>query len=435
MVPRRWVTIGGAFDSRANSIGFFRWLLAFAVIFSHAGPIGGFYGGKDLGVQISDEQSLGGVAVGGFFFFSGFLITRSRWGSGTLRYFWRRCLRIMPAFWAALLVTGFVLAPLAWIREKGSIAGFWSAEQDSPLTYVWQNMFLVLDQRNIAGMGESVPYAQLGGYDWNGSAWTLSYEFKAYLAVGVIGLLGVAASRWVGTAFALTVIIANSLMWAGAFAAQDIGTFLAEPFGRELLTDRFNLMLLAPFAFGMLVAMWGHLIPLHGGLALVALAGALVSYDLGNWNVVGQYGLLYALMWAAIRWTRVRNWERFGDFSYGVYIFAWPLMTFAAFFGLHEQGMLVYFLVLVTAVHAVAFASWHLIEKPAMSLKNWSPSWPGRSAARASLPEATNPTDASTASAPSSPDDTAAPASSVPDPPLDVLVGVSTHRTHEGRQP
>ena len=35
--------------------------------------------------------------------------------------------------------------------------------------------------------------------------------------------------------------------------------------------------------------------------------------------------------------------------------------------------MLPYFAVIVVATHAVAFASWHLIEKPAMSLKDWSP--------------------------------------------------------------
>ena len=50
-----------SFDPRSNSIGFLRWLMAFMVIFSHAGPLGGFYGGQDLGTQWSTEQSLGGV--------------------------------------------------------------------------------------------------------------------------------------------------------------------------------------------------------------------------------------------------------------------------------------------------------------------------------------------------------------------------------------
>jgi peptidoglycan/LPS O-acetylase OafA/YrhL len=372
-VARAWPTVTSRFDSRANSIGFFRWLLAFSVIFSHAGPLAGFYGQRDLGVQISDEQSLGGVAVAGFFFFSGFLITRSRARTGTVRYFWRRTLRIMPAFWTALLLTAFVLAPIAWVKEHGSSEGYWSAKAESPFTYVFNNMFLVLDQRNIAGMGGSVPYAKIGGYDWNGSAWTLQYEFKAYILVGVLGVLGYAASRWVSTLAAVGIIAFNSLLWSGHLHPGTWDSPLGSPFGRALLDDPYNPMLIAPFAFGMLFALWGRLIPVHGVIAVVGLAVAGLTYDLGGWNVGGQYGLLYFLMWAAISWTRLQHWERYGDFSYGIYIFAWPLMQFFSYFGLHERGMLAYFAVIVVSSHVVAFVSWHLIEKPAMSLKDWSP--------------------------------------------------------------
>ena len=154
---RTALTLEEAFDPRSNSIGFLRWLMAFLVIFSHAGPLGGFYGGNDLGVQISTEQSLGGVAVAGFFFFSGFLITQSRMGrSSIFRYFCRRALRIFPAFWLALLTTAFVLAPIAWWRETGSFDGYFTAPRESPWTYFLSNMWLELGQRNIAEMGERI---------------------------------------------------------------------------------------------------------------------------------------------------------------------------------------------------------------------------------------------------------------------------------------
>ncbi len=369
----RFRTVGSAFSGRANSIGFFRWLLAFSVIFSHAGPVAGFYGQQDLGAQISDEQSLGGVAVAGFFFFSGFLITRSRARTGMVRYFWRRSLRIFPAFWCALLLTAFVLGPIAWAKEQGSISGYWNAPSDSPFTYVFQNMFLVLHQRNIAEMGTSIPYADIRGYDWNGSAWTLQYEFKAYILVGILGIVGFAASRWLSTIAALAIIVFNSMVWSGHIAITTIDNPLSAPFGHPFLVDAFNPMLIAPFAFGMLVAVWGRYIPMSSIVAWVALAGALFTYDQGNWNVIGQYGFLYFLMWAAISWTKLQHWEKFGDFSYGIYIFAWPLMQFCCYFGLHRAGMLPYFAVIVLAAHAIAFCSWHLIEKPAMSLKDWSP--------------------------------------------------------------
>jgi len=355
-----------SFDPRANSIGFLRWAMAFAVIFSHAGPLGGFYGGQDLGTQWSTEQSLGGVAVCGFFFLSGFLITKSRMGrSSTLRFFWRRVLRIMPAFWLALLVTAFVLAPIAWWHEKGTLAGFFDATVDSPLTYVWHNLFLVLNQHSIADMGKTLPFFTIhGGQDWNGSAWTLAYEFGAYILVGVLGLVAALAHRRVAAIVALAVIGLATLQWVHA---GQLG--LAAP----LFGDYRVLLLWAPFAFGILFAIYGDRIPIDDRLAVAAIVLALYTYAKGGWLVFGQYAFCYFLMWFAVRVTFLRRWERFGDFSYGIYIIAWPLMQFGAYFGLQTRGWLVYHLVIIAACHVYAFLSWHLVEKPALSLKNWTP--------------------------------------------------------------
>lgn len=362
------LTLDKAFDPRANSIGFLRWLMAFAVIFSHAGPLAGFYDGEDLGVQLSHEQSLGGVAVAGFFFFSGFLITKSRRGKSTIfRYFWRRALRIFPAFWLALLLTAFVLAPIAWNQSRGDMDAYWNATTDSPLTYFWNNMWLELGQRNIAGMGESLPLAvQHGGHDWNGSAWTLEYEFKAYIIVGLLGLFGLLANRWLGGFVAVCFIVVNALQWGGA---MNVGTGVYELFGNP-----YNAMFFAPFSFGMLFALFGDYIPIDDRVVVFAGIIAFLAYANGGWNVWGQYAFLYVLMWVAVR-APLTNWERFGDFSYGIYIYAWPIMTFSAFFGLQDTGWFIYHLVIVAACHVAAFLSWHLIEQPAMSLKNWTPRW------------------------------------------------------------
>jgi peptidoglycan/LPS O-acetylase OafA/YrhL len=359
------LTISEAFDPRSNSIGFLRWLMAFLVIFSHAGPIGGFYGGEDLGVQISSEQSLGGVAVAGFFFFSGFLITRSRMGRSSIwRYLWRRCLRIFPAFWSALLLTVGVLAPIAWVYSGGTIHGYLHPDQESPLSYFFSNMWLHLGQRNIAGMGDELPDATLhGARDWNGSAWTLEYEFRAYLIVAVLGSCAAFANRRIGATFAIGMIVLNAMQWMGA------GNMAAV---NPLFGDIYNLMFFAPFCFGMLFALYGDKIPVDDRLAIAAFVFAAATYAVGGWNIIGQYGFAYFLMWLAIR-LPLTNWEKHGDLSYGIYIYAWPLMTFAAYFGLQETGWLIYHLVIVAAVHVVAYLSWHLVEKPAMELKNWTP--------------------------------------------------------------
>ena len=132
---------------------------------------------------------------------------------------------------------------------------------------------------------------------------------------------------------------------------------------------------MAPFAFGMLFALWGDRIPFDDRLAVAAIIIAVATYGFGGWLVFGQYAFCYFLLWFSVRATKLQRWERFGDFSYGIYIIAWPLMQFGAYFGLQNYGWIVYHLVIVVGCHAYAYLSWHLIEKPAMSLKNWTPRW------------------------------------------------------------
>lgn len=361
-------SVEASFDPRANSIGFIRWLMAFMVIFSHAGPIGGFYGGHDLGTQWSDEQSFGGVAVGGFFFLSGFLITKSRLGKSSIfRFFWRRIMRIFPAFWLALLVTALVLAPIAYVHRVGPLGDYFASANESPLTYFFNNMFLNLGQRNIAELGKQLPYfEQLGSRDWNGSAWTLQYEFGAYILVGLLGLIGALANRRIAAVVAFVLIGLSTVQW---LRLGDLGKWI------PLLADPFILLLVPPFAFGILFALFGDKIPLDGRVAIAALLFAGLTYGKGGFLVLGQYAFYYFLMWFAVRATFLRRWERFGDFSYGIYIFAWPIMTFVAYWGLQDRGWIVYHLVVIVLCHIAAYLSWHLIEKPAMSLKNWTPRW------------------------------------------------------------
>jgi peptidoglycan/LPS O-acetylase OafA/YrhL len=360
-------SLAAVFDPRKNSIGFLRWFLAFLVIFSHAGPIAGFYGGKDLGTQWSTEQSFGGVAVCGFFFLSGFLISRSKMGrTTTVRYFWHRFLRIYPGWFLALLVTAYVFAPLAWVQEKGTWNGFWDATADSPFTYFSRNVTLILNQLNIAGMGTSLPlYTDHGILDWNGSAWTLAFEFGAYILVAVLGVSGALANRLVGGIVAGVIIALAMMQW---LALGNVGALL------PLFSDFRALLLLAPFAWGMLFNLYRDRIPIDDRLAVACALVAAYTYAKGGWLVFGQYAFCYVLIWFAVR-VRITRWDRYGDLSYGIYIIGWPLMVLATYFHLEDHGWIVYHAVVIIGVHVYAFLSWHLVERPAMALKNWTPRW------------------------------------------------------------
>src|SRR5271165_7335160 len=96
------------FDYKNNSIGFLRFLFAGAVIWSHSFGLGGF--GIDPVQRYSGgTETAGTLAVAGFFFLSGFLITRSYGTSGSIvAFMWHRFLRIFPGFWVCLAICAFV---------------------------------------------------------------------------------------------------------------------------------------------------------------------------------------------------------------------------------------------------------------------------------------------------------------------------------------
>src|SRR5947209_465064 len=90
-----------------NSLNAIRLVLAALVLVSHSWPL--------LGLPEPTPvfgETLGSVAVAGFFAISGYLITGSRMKIGIVRFAWHRALRIYPGYWVVLVVTAFVLAPI-----------------------------------------------------------------------------------------------------------------------------------------------------------------------------------------------------------------------------------------------------------------------------------------------------------------------------------
>lgn len=86
-------------------------------------------------------------------------------------------------------------------------------------------------------------------------------------------------------------------------------------------------------------------------------------------HVVYSLTLTYLLMCAAYMPSgRIRVFNRIGDYSYGVYIYAFPVQQSVAAFlpGISVAEM---FQLSLFFTFLLAMLSWHLIEKPALALK------------------------------------------------------------------
>jgi peptidoglycan/LPS O-acetylase OafA/YrhL len=344
---RLWRWSGNQLDPRKNSLNLVRLALALAVLYHHSFPLGGFEGHPDLlGVQ------LGGWAVFGFFCISGYLITGSRLVKPLGSYLVLRIARIYPAFWVCLGVTVAVFAPLDFMRTHGTLDGYLTSPGITPLDYLVVNATL---QINSYGIGETLasnPYPVA----WNGSLWTLYYEFICYLLVGALACFGWwRRSAWpVSAAFLLSVLaLAN---------ADVVLPYVA------LNADVRNLLTLVPFFLGgAVVHMLRARLPLHWTGALVAALGVYGALQLSPvWGLQLSAPLMtYALLWIGsvvkAPGIALRN-----DLSYGVYIYAFPVQQLLASFGVQRHGVLLYTVAAAALTIPLAAMSWFVIERPVM---------------------------------------------------------------------
>src|SRR5690606_37823885 len=117
---------------------------------------------------------LGGFSVECFFIMSGYLIFISLKNSKTvLNYLWKRILRIFPALFGLLLVTGILLTIVTGNPELMITKYF--------LQYSIDVLSLYKVKYNIGDTFANNPYSGVV----NGSLWSLSYEFTMYIFVAV----------------------------------------------------------------------------------------------------------------------------------------------------------------------------------------------------------------------------------------------------------
>ena len=340
-------TLKGArgLDPRDNSLNLIRLLLASAVLVSHSFPLAG------LPEPTFAGTTLGGWAVIGFFSISGYLITGSRWRTPFGSYLVHRILRIFPAFLVCLVVTAFAFAPVAFFVERGTLDGF-LATPNTPVSYVLVNSSLRMVDYSIAGTLGGVPLPSA----WNGSLWTLYYEFLCYLIIGVLASFALfRRGPWgIVVAFVLSVALHA---WIGQVVAHVGG-------GADLI---FLAKLLPYFLGGALLFVVRERIPLVWPVALVSATVTVVCVLLWNsWG--GQLAAPFfavVLLWLG-RVVPSPGWFQRHDVSYGTYVYAFPVQQLLALAGIHHLGQIVYIAAAIVPTAVLATLSWFLVERPVM---------------------------------------------------------------------
>jgi len=361
-------SLGESLKGHHNALGFLRLVLAAVVLFDHAFPLGGF--GADPFAKITHGQaSLGSLAVAGFFAISGYLIAKSGMSADVLQFFWRRFLRIFPAYWAVLLFAALVVGPLIWLFMGRNLGTYFTLSPLGPVHYFTSNWTLNIGSYAIYDIfANTTPYGISIGHTsaLNGSIWTLIYEWTCYVVIGALVAFGVLTrAKIIVPIFTGLVFVLQVVYLVDPNVVGTIFPFFADYY-------RINLML--TFLYGASLAVYSKKIPFDDRLGVLSGIVLLVTLHWGGFTLLGLPAGAYFVIYLGARiGGPLRKVGAMNDYSYGVYVYGFLIQQTLAFFGLYRLGYLPFVLIALVVSSGFAWLSWHGIEKHAMAMKDWGP--------------------------------------------------------------
>jgi peptidoglycan/LPS O-acetylase OafA/YrhL len=311
---------------------------AFAVLISHSFPV---TVGTNVGIEPLHRITGGQITIGLFsvlifFVASGYLIAQSADRTPRLDDFiLKRLLRIMPGLLIVVVLATVVLGPL--VTTLPATSYFSSRETWSYLRLA----FFLPDRGSLPGVfpHNPVPLAV------NGSLWTLRWEVLCYIVLGVTAMLARSRKLRIHLAIALCASIlaqmSGGIHWPLFYLLGFFFTGSAFYGFRECI--RFSRMWLC--------------------LATALLLTALVS---GWFAILGPIPLTYLVLFASNS-LKAPRWLEKVDYSYGIYLYAFPAQQTIEMLSPGPWWHNAFLAVPVTL--ACAIASWHLVEHPAIIIR------------------------------------------------------------------
>jgi len=294
-----------------NNFDAIRLAMATLVVWSHSFAL--YYGTESfepISLALNGTYNAGNIAVLVFFIVSGFLITRSFvTSSSTKSFISKRIRRIYPGYLVATSLCAFVVIPL------------YSSIRDKSLLEIIKTFTLNLFLRNYFPPSNAFT-ANPAANAINGSLWSIPFEFWCYIGVAALGVTGFLSKKRALLVFAVLVLIGRVVL--DLLGRKPGWGFIGLVFGWPYMW----FIILPCFLLGMLAYCYRNYLPRSRALLVVltamTTAAAWISPHVTHLLLPPAlaYGVFYVAFSESIRLHKV---VKFGDFSYGTYLYAFTI--------------------------------------------------------------------------------------------------------------
>lgn len=339
-----------------NNFDFLRFAFAFIVVLSHIIDLSLQPNLRFMKVFLDTH-----VSVTGFFVISGFLISASYFNTPKLfDYFVKRARRLLPAYVFIVIGAALSLATLSVLPLQSYFTqtGFYQ--------YVASNLlFANFMHPCLPGVFEGNSICSV-----NGALWTIKVEVSFYLVLPIL-------LYWVNKTKHKIALYVGMYVFGLAYfyGMHTLGVLLPHRTG---MFDTLSHQLpgfMPYFAAGMLLYHIQDMYHKYEKIWVpIAFLVFVVEYAL-HVEIFLPMAMGILIMFIAFNFKQLNHFGKYGDFSYGIYIFHFPIIQSLVFLNFYNNiNPYVAALLTVLLVFTCAVLSWNFIEKP--FLKRHAPANP-----------------------------------------------------------
>lgn len=324
--------------NKGHTTGFdyLRIVLATGVVLQHSFIIAG----QPYPIFPAQTLVLMAMILPAFFALSGYLVAGSLLRNSVPQFVALRALRIFPALTVEIFLCAFVLGT------------YFTA---LPLKQYFADPMFRSYMLNALGIVHLHLPGVFNGRVINAQLTTIPIELECYLALVLAGLCGLIHRRW--------------LLLALVSLACVVMTIVA--FNYPLITEGRTLsgrVLVSAFGFGTLVYYFRDRLPFHPVLFIVSLEMTFILLSYSKLSYLASPFVAYATVYIGMQKFRPIP---FGDLSYGIYLFHFPVLQTIAYLSGHALNWVEMFLLTMVVTSVFAAGSWYLIEKPLLGSKGF----------------------------------------------------------------